>query len=414
MARGPAPGDGIWIFKADAKHGIFREVRKRNFFRNRDRQGGDGARGGNRGGNRGGHRNGGRDGARDGQRGKGRSWGRRRESPSETQDHWSRLLAPGQDNDFLEKTACPACGETAARVHGRLGPTNLKQCRECGVRYVSPRLAQNVREEMDRRPPGGMDSPRNLMLRHLMAERLQNMHREMYSPEGVARNAASLLEVGAGWGHFLQLCRPHYHTVEGIEISKEQIAFARERFDLDISNLDISRDNWPHRHHVIVAWELLDHLTYPTKFLSWAHDHLLPGGQLVLAVPNYESLYRKLLGARWFHFDPARHLTYYTAQVLKDILHKAGFTDIAVHTSGRSLLRERFNDHNQVNRNDGARDQWLQMLRTRDRIESKRDATALDKGNVLKRIWHGAFWTMLKTLVEKGMGDELRIYARRG
>lgn len=373
-------------------------MRKRNFFGNRGRQGGNNREG------RGNH------GGRGGWRGKGRG---PREGAAEPTDFWSRLIGPGRDNDFLEKTACPACGETAARIHGRLGPTNLKQCRDCGVRYVSPRLSENLREEMEGRDPGGMDSPRNLMLRHMMAERLQDMHREMFPMEGVARNSASLLEVGASWGHFLQLCRPHYDTVEGIELSKARIDFARERFDLDLRQADISREPWPGRYHVLAAWDFLDRLTYPTKFLTWAHDHLLPGGQLVLSVPNYDSLYRKLLGTRWYHFDPARHLTYYTAPVIKDLLRKAGFTDIAVHTSGGSQLRERFNGHNQVDRGDGARDQWVDMLRIHERIQKKREVVDVDKANPLKRVWHGVFWRLLTAAVERGMGDQLRIYARR-
>lgn len=333
---------------------------------------------------------------------------------AEPSDFWSRLLAPGPEIDFLEKTACPACGETAARVHGRLGPTNLKQCRACGVRYVSPRLAESVREEIVRRAPGGMDSPRNLMLRHTMAERLQNMQREMFSLEGVARNAATLLEVGSAWGHFLQLCRPHFREVDGIELSKEQALFARERFDLEVSRTDIFREPWDRRHHVIVAWELLDHLAYPTQFLAWAHEHLLPGGQLILSVPNYDSLYRRILGTRWFHFDPARHLTYYAAGVLKDLLRKAGFTDVAVHTSGRSLLRERFGPHNQVDRSADVREQWLETLRTREALEAKRDRVGMGKGNAVDRLWNGMFWKAADFLSQRGLGDELRVYARKG
>lgn len=321
---------------------------------------------------------------------------------------------PGPDNDFLEKTACPACGETAARVHGRLGPTNLKQCRACGVRYVSPRLAESVREEMVRRAAGGMDSPRNLMLRHSMAERLQHMLREMPSLEGVSRDAATLLEVGSAWGHFLQLCRPHFREVDGIEPSKEQALFARERFDLEVSRIDISREPWEGRHHVIVAWDRLDRLTYPTPFLSWAHEHLLPGGQLILSVPNYDSLYRRILGPRWFPFDPARHLTCYTAGVLKDLLRKAGFTDVAMHTSGRSLLRERFGNHNQVDRTADVRGQWLETLRIREALEARRDKAVMEKGTGTNRLWNGIFGKAADILSKHGLGDELRVYARKG
>lgn len=289
----------------------------------------------------------------------------------------------------------------------------MRQCRACKVIYVTPRLSESVREAITLRAPGGMDSPRNLMLRHLMAERLQTMHREMYSLEGMARNAATLLEVGSGWGHFLQLCRPHYRSVDGVELSREQADFSRERFDLEVSRTDIFKDPRTDRYNIIAAWELIDHLAYPTRFLQWAHDHLQPGGQLVLSVPNHDSLYRRLLGTHWFHFDPARRLTYFNPSTIKEWLHKAGFTDVAVFTSGRSLLRERFNNHNQIDRGADTRGQWLETLRIRERLDGEREAVALDKSNFVKRAWHASFWRVLNTFAARGMGDQMRIYARR-
>src|SRR5690606_1243477 len=157
-------------------------------------------------------------------------------------DFWSRLLGSGEDNDFLEKTACPACGNPSARIMGRLGPTILRKCRTCSLVYVSPRLADSVRRDMLRREPAPLSSERNLMLRHKMADRMELMHREMPSLEGMAKRSSTLLEIGCRWGHFLQLCRPHYRSVEGLEWSKERAAFARERFDLDVSAADILRE----------------------------------------------------------------------------------------------------------------------------------------------------------------------------
>jgi hypothetical protein len=331
-------------------------------------------------------------------------------------DYWSRLLQPGEGNEFLEKTACTACGALPARILGRLGPTYLRKCRECGVVYVTPRLSESVREEMLRRPVGHLDSPRNLLFRHLMAERLQNMHREMHAlpgTGGMARNAADLLEVSAGWGHFLQLCRPHYRSVDGIEISRDRASFARERFDLDIARADIPRDPWPKTHHLIVAWDYVDRIAYPSLFLKWARGRLVPGGQLVLSAANHDSLYRRLLGTRWFHYDPARRLSYFTPSTLKALLAGAGFTDVKIVTSGRSLLRERLGDLNQVDRTAGIRDRWLETLRIRERIEDERERLALDRGHIVSRAWHSAAWRMVNQLATRGLGDEMRIYARR-
>jgi cyclopropane fatty-acyl-phospholipid synthase-like methyltransferase len=365
-------------------------------------------------------RDGGRDGGREGgaREGGGRDRGGRRDSrgrgerKEEPPDFWSRLLVPSPDNDFLEKTACPGCGNASAHL-SRLGPTLLKRCRACNLVYVSPRLSESVREQMYRQNPSSMTSERNINLRHLMADRLQNMHREMLPFTRGPRSAASLLEVGSGWGHFLQLCRPHYGEVEGIELSRDQAAHARERFDLKISSVDVLRDGWPQRHDFIVAWELIEHLSQPLEFLRWAHDTLEPGGQLILSTPNYDSLYRRLLGKHWFYYIPSQHLVYFSPRTMKDLLREAGFKDVAIQTSGRSLLRERWNNHNRINRKQPAREQWLQTLRIREKIENQREKTVLDRSSFWKKLWHNVMWHMVNFIVERGRGDQMRVYARK-
>lgn len=321
-------------------------------------------------------------------------------------------MPPGPDHDFLEKATCPGCGNTSAHL-SRLGPTLLRRCRDCDLSYVSPRLTDEVRGRIHRHDPTSLTSERNLNLRHVMAEQLQNMHREMLPLGNVARNTLSLLEVDCRWGHFLQLCRPHYGEVQGLEMSREMADFARERFDLEISPVDVLRDGWKGRHDFIVAWDLIERLPDPLRFLRWAHDTLLPGGQIILSTPNYDSLYRRLLGKRWFPFNPARHLVYFTPRTMRALLEKAGFGEVVIHTSGRSLLRERWNNHNRVDRSLGARDQWLQMLRIREKIEAQREATRLDRSNPVKRLWHNIAWHVVNLLTRGGQGDQMRVYARR-
>lgn len=372
-----------------------------------------------------GHRGGGRDG-RSNRHGGGDSRGRgdrhgQRQGAHEAhekrvvEDFFSRLLKTGEDYDFLEKTPCPACGHMRARIKGRLGPTLLRKCRECSLVYISPRLATSVREEMLRREPTPISSERNLWLRHRMAQRMETMHREMPSVEGMAKRSASLLEIGCRWGHFLQLCRPHYRSVEGLEWSKERAAFARERFDLEVSATDIFRDPWEGRYNVIAAWDLMEREPHPLEFLRWVHDHLEPNGQLVLSTPNHDSLSRRILRKRWFHFDPARSLCYFTPSTLTALLRQAGFTDVKIKTSGLSPLKDRFSGINKVDKSQDAREQWLENLRGREAVENARRAGETTIGResawLKTRRKVGAFLSGI--LTASGWGDEMRVYARR-
>ena len=140
-------------------------------------------------------------------------------------DFWEGLLAAFPGMSFLETCACPSCGAAAARDLAPLGPTVLKRCSACALVYSSPRLSGAAREAMYRGNPGAMDPGLDAMLRRLMTERCRNMRREMFPP--AAEDGSSLFEIGSGWGHFLDVCKPHFSKVAGAELSREQAAHAR-------------------------------------------------------------------------------------------------------------------------------------------------------------------------------------------
>lgn len=336
-------------------------------------------------------------------------------APRPVDDFWSRLIRDDGEHDFLEKTPCPACGKLPARIQGRLGPTLLRRCKSCGLRYVSPRLSTALREEIMRREPSPLSSERNLQLRHSAAERMERMHREMPALRGKSQRSASLLEIGCRWGHFLQLCRPHYGSVEGLEWSRDRAAFARERFDLQVSATDIFRDPWEHRYDVVCAWDLIEREPHPLEFLRWAHAHLESGGLLALSTANYDSLVRRIARKRWYGFEPARHLCYFTRPVLKALLEQAGFTDVTFRTSGLAPLRDWFLPRNQVDREQDARSQWLESLREREALENARKEQ-------MAGIFRETGWIKFRKriaealsglLTAPGWGDKMRVYARK-
>ena len=59
---------------------------------------------------------------------------------------------------------------------------------------------------------------------------------------------------------------------------------------------------------VITLWHVLEHLPRPWDALGAAAAQLEPGGVLVIATPNPDSLQFRLLGRRWAHVDAPRHL----------------------------------------------------------------------------------------------------------
>ena len=330
-------------------------------------------------------------------------------------DFWSRLLPDGEDHDFLEKTPCPSCGNLPARIQGRLGPTLLRKCRACALRYVSPRLSTATRQEIMRREPSPISSERNLQLRHQMAALMERMHREMPTLQGMNQRSATLLEIGCRWGHFLQLCRPHYASVEGLEWSKERAAFAQERFDLQVSATDIFRDPWEGRYNIVCAWDLIEREPHPLEFLRWVYEHLESGGLIALSTPNYNSLVRRIVRKRWYGFEPSRHLCYFTPATLTALLEKAGFTDVRIRTSGLAPLREWFGIYNRSDRREPAREQWLESLRSREAAEKARKdrQSGIFRESAWQKAKKAVATFISNVITAPGLGDQMRVYARK-
>jgi 2-polyprenyl-3-methyl-5-hydroxy-6-metoxy-1,4-benzoquinol methylase len=333
-------------------------------------------------------------------------------------DFWERLLEPFPGDDFLETADCPACGGAAARDLGPLGPARLKRCADCFLVYGSPRLSAAAREALYRQNPGVLEPGLDAMLRRLMAERCGNMRREMFPSAGGSADpgaapAGSLFEIGCGWGHFLAACKPYFGEVAGAELASGQAAHARRAFGIDITESDLFASPASAVHDVIAAWELIEHVPDPARVLAWAFANLRSGGQLALSTPNYDSLYRRMLGPRWFYHIPTQHLSYFSPATMKALLLKTGFAEVRIFTSGRSLFRERYNNHNSTTPSLGTRGLWLENLRIRDVIERERDVVALDRGTLAKKIWHGAIWRLVNPLLTRGYGDQMRVYARK-
>jgi SAM-dependent methyltransferase len=81
----------------------------------------------------------------------------------------------------------------------------------------------------------------------------------------------------------------------------------------------------PQSFDVITMWHSLEHVHRPMAVLEEAYRLLAPGGKLVVAVPNIDSLAFRWFGAAWFALDLPRHLTHFAPWSLQQMLQNVGF-----------------------------------------------------------------------------------------
>ncbi len=162
-----------------------------------------------------------------------------------------------------------------------------------------------------------------------------------------------LLDVGCGWGQLLgevlqrlpaerrAACRPM-----GIEISAELARLSQAALTplggrcLHAPALEGLEQCEAASLHVIVMASFLEHEVQPLAVLRQCAEKLVPGGRVIVKVPNYASWNRSMRGARWCGFRWPDHVNYFTPDTLQAMSAKAGLRQVRMSWSDRFPLSD--------------------------------------------------------------------------
>lgn len=212
--------------------------------------------------------------------------------------------ASGRDR---EAGGCAWCGASFAGGFERLN--GRRRCLQCGAQTTWP---QPSREQLAiaygtwYRPARGRFSGFGDRLLRRLRGRLAGRLAEIAPP-------GPILDVGAGDGALLDALSARGRDVVGLELES-----TRE----DVLALDLRGLSEPCA--AIVFWHSLEHLPDAGEALEHAASLLAPGGVIVVALPNPDSLQARLFGDRWLALDLPRHLVHVPASALRRRLTELG------------------------------------------------------------------------------------------
>lgn len=138
-------------------------------------------------------------------------------------------------------------------------------------------------------------------------------------------HAKKILDVGCGTGKLVMYlnklgfnakgCDPYIRGRKSktlIRASATKLPFGKKTFDL------------------ITSISVIEHLTKSEvrQFLSEAKRVLKNRGNIFLVTPNYLSIWRVILGKKWFGYSDPTHVNFYTPSSLSKLLKKNGLKNI--------------------------------------------------------------------------------------
>jgi 2-polyprenyl-3-methyl-5-hydroxy-6-metoxy-1,4-benzoquinol methylase len=132
---------------------------------------------------------------------------------------------------------------------------------------------------------------------------------------------AAVLEVGCGFGGFLDLVRERRHAnVKGIDLSRAAIDVARsQRRPVAVEDVIDLAAREPESYDVVCSFQVLEHVTNPRRFLEACVTLLKPGGRLCIGVPNNDGYLGQQRLDKALLNQPPHHITRWGTRTLTSL-----------------------------------------------------------------------------------------------
>jgi len=219
-------------------------------------------------------------------------------------------------------------------ITDRPGEFGLVRCTSCGLVFTSPRptAAALGRYYEDVYSGAGTETMRAMQTgagaRLLAAARFG-----LLSGLVELGPQTRLLDVGCGYGTFLR----HAHDragcrVAGCDTDAGSLEAGVAPDGADLRARDLAEAGWPDgSFDVVTLYHSLEHVPDPVSTLRAARRVLCPDGHLVVEVPCFSGLWRRVFGRAWFPLLVPQHLTHFELPTLRRAVEAAGFSRVRWH-----------------------------------------------------------------------------------
>lgn len=128
-----------------------------------------------------------------------------------------------------------------------------------------------------------------------------------------------ILDIGAGVGDFLSVCKNDGWQIIGIEPSDKAKAIAKNKGVSFVDNLSELESN---SFDVITMWHVLEHVPDIENQIKELKRLIKPTGTVIIAVPNFKSFDASYYSNFWAAYDVPIHLWHFSKTAIQKLFAK--------------------------------------------------------------------------------------------
>jgi len=150
------------------------------------------------------------------------------------------------------------------------------------------------------------------------------------------RQGEKFADLGCAEGRLLEVIEEHFgkskENLYGFDVSESFVAEAKKAFP-NAYFLDLSRDKIKEQDFdVVFAFDIVEHLENPDKFLENIVPAMKDEGLLILSTPNINSFSHLVQRSDWFAFKDKTHKVFYSRSSLFPLLDRFKLKTIVFKT----------------------------------------------------------------------------------
>ena len=153
------------------------------------------------------------------------------------------------------------------------------------------------------------DSKKSILDKIYQIVKNYTLKRKLSLINSFKNDTKSILDVGAGTGDFLNVCKNNGWNTIGVEPNISAINIAAEKGVFLEENLDKIQDK---KFDIITLWHVLEHVEMLSDYILKLKKLLSDNGRLIVAVPNHKSYDALHYKEFWAAFDVPRHLWHFS------------------------------------------------------------------------------------------------------